>query len=77
MPARPSPPALFVTQHYAPEVLGSAPYCTDIAEALAARGREVVAFTCRPHYPQGVVPPTLACIRVTPAITLRAIEAGP
>lgn len=58
MNARPSAPALFVTQHYAPEVLGSAPYCADIAEALAARGREVVAFTCRPHYPQGVVPPT-------------------
>jgi colanic acid biosynthesis glycosyl transferase WcaI len=48
---------LFVTQHYWPELIGSAPYCTDLAEWLAARGTQVLVFTCRPHYPQGVVPP--------------------
>ncbi len=54
------PTSLFVTQHYWPEALGSAPYCTDIAGALAAHGVAVTVFTCRPHYPEGVVPPNYA-----------------
>lgn len=48
---------LFVTQHYWPELIGSAPYCADLAEWLAARGTQVQVFTCRPHYPEGLVPP--------------------
>ena len=54
------PTSLFVTQHYWPEALGSAPYCTDIAGCLAAHGVPVTVFTCRPHYPEGVVPPDYA-----------------
>ncbi|WP_300296047.1 glycosyltransferase [Ferrovibrio sp.] len=46
-----SEPVLFVTQHYAPETIGSAPYCTDIAEYLHAQGRDVTVLTGWPHYP--------------------------
>jgi colanic acid biosynthesis glycosyl transferase WcaI len=48
---------LFITQHYWPELIGSGPYCTDIANWLRARDYPVNIFTCRPHYPEGVVPP--------------------
>lgn len=44
-------PALLVTQHFRPEVIGSAPYCTDLAEWLAGQGRPVTVLTGRPHYP--------------------------
>ncbi|MEK9969264.1 MAG: glycosyltransferase [Ferrovibrio sp.] len=44
-------PVLFVTQHYTPEVIGSAPYCSDLAEGLASRGRPVTVLTGLPHYP--------------------------
>ncbi|MDX9862883.1 MAG: glycosyltransferase [Rhodospirillales bacterium] len=49
------PTSLVVTQHYWPEALGSGPYCADIANGLAAHGVPVTVFTCRPHYPEGVV----------------------
>jgi colanic acid biosynthesis glycosyl transferase WcaI len=52
--------SLFVTQHYWPEALGSAPYCSDIAGTLAAHGVATTVFTCRPHYPEGVVSPAYA-----------------
>jgi colanic acid biosynthesis glycosyl transferase WcaI len=48
---------LFITQHYWPELIGSGPYCTDIANWLKSRGYPVSVFTCRPHYPEGIVPP--------------------
>lgn len=44
-------PVLLVTQHYRPEVIGSASYCTDLAEWLAGQGRSVTVLTGRPHYP--------------------------
>lgn len=44
-------PVLLVTQHYRPEVIGSASYCTDLAEWLAGQGRPVTVLTGRPHYP--------------------------
>ena len=47
---------LFVTQFYWPEPIGSAPYCTDLAEWLVRSGWPVRVFTSRPHYPDGVVP---------------------
>lgn len=47
---------LLVTQYYWPEPIGSAPYCTDLAEWLAASGWRTQVLTCRPHYPEGVVP---------------------
>lgn len=44
-------PVLLVTQHYAPEMIGSAPYCSDLAEGLVHRGRAVTVLTGLPHYP--------------------------
>lgn len=49
-------PTLFVSQYYWPELIGSGPYCADMAEAIARHGVRVKVFTCRPHYPGGVVP---------------------
>lgn len=46
-----SEPVLFVTQHYAPEEIGSSPYCTDIAETLHRHGRDVTVLAGWPHYP--------------------------
>jgi colanic acid biosynthesis glycosyl transferase WcaI len=44
-------PVLFVTQHYSPEVIGSGPYCTDLAEGLVERGRPVTVLAGLPQYP--------------------------
>lgn len=54
---RPARGVLFVTQFYWPEPIGSAPYCTDLAEWLARAGWQVTVLTSRPHYPEGIVPP--------------------
>lgn len=42
----------FIAINYAPEVTGIAPYVTDIARRLAARGWSVRVITGYPHYPQ-------------------------
>ncbi|MFB8894102.1 glycosyltransferase family 4 protein [Microbacterium plantarum] len=44
-------PLLLVSQHYAPEVTGNAPYVAALARALHAKGREVCVVTTFPHYP--------------------------
>jgi glycosyltransferase involved in cell wall biosynthesis len=49
-----SEPVLFVTQHYAPEEIGSGPYCSDIADYLNGQGRDVTVLTGPPHYPDAV-----------------------
>lgn len=54
------PDVLMVTQYYWPEPIGSAPYCTDLAEWLTVAGWQVRVFTSRPHYPEGVVPSAYA-----------------
>lgn len=46
---------LVVTQYYWPEMVGSGPYCTDLAEHLARQQWRMQVFTCRPHYPAGTV----------------------
>jgi colanic acid biosynthesis glycosyl transferase WcaI len=45
------PPILFVTQYYRPELIGSAPFCADMAEWLAKHGRDVTVLSGLPHYP--------------------------
>ena len=50
MPDRPVR-VLFVSQHYAPELTGNAPYVASLAEALAERGYAVRVLTTHPHYP--------------------------
>ena len=36
-----TPPILFITRYYWPELIGSAPFSSDIAEWLARHGRQV------------------------------------
>lgn len=48
-------PILLITQYYWPELVGSGPFCTDLAEWLAGSGNKVNVFTSRPHYPTNVV----------------------
>ena len=48
---------LFVTRYYWPELIGSAPFSTDIAEWLAARGRRTMVLSGLPHYPGTTVFP--------------------
>ncbi|MBV9523918.1 MAG: glycosyltransferase family 4 protein [Alphaproteobacteria bacterium] len=43
---------LILAQYYAPEKIGSAPYCTELAEWLAEGGWGVEVVTCRPRYPR-------------------------
>jgi colanic acid biosynthesis glycosyl transferase WcaI len=42
---------LFLTQYYAPEQIGSAPYCVDLARWLVEAGYAVRVLTGQPHYP--------------------------
>ena len=49
--------ALFISQYYRPEAIGSAPFCGDLAEALAESGLRVQVMTARPHYPENKVFP--------------------
>jgi glycosyltransferase involved in cell wall biosynthesis len=43
--------------YYWPEMTGNAPYTAGIAEALAARGDEVIVVAGLPHYPDWRIPP--------------------
>lgn len=45
--------ALFVTQYYRPEMIGSGPFCGDLAEWLSQKGYRVTVLTAQPHYPFG------------------------
>lgn len=53
----PPAPVLFVTQYYRPELIGSAPFCADIAEWLAKHGRAVTVLSGIPHYPNALLYP--------------------
>jgi putative colanic acid biosynthesis glycosyltransferase WcaI len=48
---------LLVTQYYRPELVGSGPYCSDVAEWLQAAGLPVTVVAGLPHYPEHVVFP--------------------
>jgi colanic acid biosynthesis glycosyl transferase WcaI len=50
--------ALFITQYYRPELVGSAPFCGDIAEYFVQAGWDVTVLTGLPHYPEAEVFPT-------------------
>ena len=67
-------PLLFVTQHYRPELIGSAPFCVDIAEWLAERGRSVTVLTGPPHYPDpSDFPDELEPIEIAGGVTIRRV----
>jgi colanic acid biosynthesis glycosyl transferase WcaI len=42
---------LFLSPYYWPEEIGSAPYCTQVAEWIASKGHRVTVIASRPHYP--------------------------
>lgn len=42
---------LFVTRYFWPELIGSAPFTSDIAQWLTRHGRETTVVTGLPHYP--------------------------
>ena len=48
---------LFVTRYYWPELIGSAPFSTDIAEWLTDHGRQTTVVSGLPHYPHTEVFP--------------------
>ncbi|MDW3207325.1 MAG: glycosyltransferase family 4 protein [Alphaproteobacteria bacterium] len=48
--------ALVLSQNYHPELIGSGPYLTDMAEHMVAHGMTVDVVTNRPNYPEGHVP---------------------
>ena len=59
---------LFVTRYYWPELIGSAPFSTDIAEWLAAHGRPTTVVSGLPHYPHVDIFPAYRngkCLRET------------
>jgi colanic acid biosynthesis glycosyl transferase WcaI len=43
---------LFLTQFYRPELIGSGPFCADLAEWMAGQGSHVTVVAGPPHYPQ-------------------------
>lgn len=48
---------LFVSRYFWPELIGSAPFSTDIAEWLAQHGRPTTVVSGLPHYPETEVFP--------------------
>lgn len=48
---------LFVTRYYWPELIGSAPFSTDIAEWLTMHDRPTTVVSGLPHYPEDAVFP--------------------
>ena len=55
--AQKAPHILFVTRYYWPELIGSAPFSSDIAEWLARHGRQIGVLSGLPHYPTSEVFP--------------------
>ena len=52
-----SSPILFVTRYFWPELIGSAPFTSDLAEWLAKEGRQMTVLSGLPHYPGTTVFP--------------------
>jgi colanic acid biosynthesis glycosyl transferase WcaI len=50
-------PILFVTRYFWPELIGSAPFTSDLAEWLAREGRQITVLSGLPHYPGTTVFP--------------------
>lgn len=50
-------PALFVTRYFWPELIGSAPFTSDIADWLVRHGRPTTVLSGLPHYPGAEVFP--------------------
>jgi colanic acid biosynthesis glycosyl transferase WcaI len=72
---------LFVTRYYWPELIGSAPFSTDIAEWLTAHGRQTTVVSGLPHYPDSIVFPEYRngrCVReAVCGVDIERLRAGP
>jgi putative colanic acid biosynthesis glycosyltransferase WcaI len=71
---------LFVTRYFWPELIGSAPFTSDIAEWLAQHGRQTTVVSGLPYYPDTEVFPAYRnghCPRETVgAVTVERLNSG-
>jgi colanic acid biosynthesis glycosyl transferase WcaI len=71
---------LFVTRYFWPELIGSAPFTSDIAEWMAAHGRPTTVLSGLPHYPSADVFPAYRdgrCRRETVgSVTVERLRSG-
>lgn len=78
--AAPSP-ILFVTRYFWPELIGSAPFTSDIADWLAREGRPMTVLSGLPHYPGTTVFPAyrgrLHQRETVGAVTVERVRSGP
>jgi len=74
-------PILFVTRYFWPELIGSAPFTSDIAEWLAKEGRRMTVLSGLPHYPGSTVFPAYQGRRVPyeamGVVTIERVRSGP
>jgi colanic acid biosynthesis glycosyl transferase WcaI len=50
--------ALFITRYYRPELIGSGPFCADVAEWLVEHDTPCMVMTGMPHYPEREIFPS-------------------
>jgi colanic acid biosynthesis glycosyl transferase WcaI len=74
-------PILFVTRYFWPELIGSAPFTSDLAEWLAKEGRQVTVLSGLPHYPGTTVFPAYQNGRLTHetmgGVLIERVRSGP
>ncbi len=74
-------PILFVTRYFWPELIGSAPFTSDLAEWLAKEGRRLTVLSGLPHYPGTTVFPAYEGGRVTRetmgGVRIERVRTGP
>lgn len=74
-------PILFVTRYFWPELIGSAPFTSDLAEWLAKEGRRITVLSGLPHYPGTTVFPAYEGGRVTHetmgGVAIERVRSGP
>jgi len=58
-------PLLFITRYFWPELIGSAPFTSDLAEWLAKEGRQITVLSGLPYYPGSTVFPGYESGRLT------------
>lgn len=74
-------PILFVTRYFWPELIGSAPFTSDIADWLAREGRQITVVSGLPHYPGTTVFPAYRdrrrCHETMGTVSVERLRAGP
>jgi colanic acid biosynthesis glycosyl transferase WcaI len=76
-----SSPVLFVTRYFWPELIGSAPFTSDIAEWLSRHGHPTTVLSGMPHYPHAEVFPAYRDRRLRTervgAVAVERLGSGP